>query len=395
MTDKWKAVRRQFRLNSDLAHFATLVFTSHPTPVATAIQYHRDMLDAEGFRYFMEESAALKLASLEAAARYFCVPSGLVALTTGTTMGLAQVLGGVKMRPDQHMLTSINEHPAIVETLKLRGHRDGRQVFGQVPLFKNSRHVTSGEILANLERAITVETRVLALTWVYSSDGVKLPIAEIASLVATVNANRKADDRLLFFVDGVHGFGIEDVTFPLLDCDVFVAGCHKSLFGPRGTGVIYGKASAWAEIVPLVALLAGSGGAKNPAWEHIPGGVRAYEHQWALAAAFDYHIGVLRKPEVHARIRNFVRSFRTELTSIPKVTVVTPDAPELTSGLICLDVEGYTAAAVVEELKRDGVIASTSAPDRSGVNPSHVRFAVSVLNDDADFSRVSTALRRL
>ena len=112
MIDKWATIRRQFALTPEFSHFATLVFTSHPTPVALAIDYQRGLLDLDGFRYFMRDSPGLKLAALEAAASYFAVPPGLVALTTGTTLGLAQVLGGVTMKPHQRFLTSINEHPA-------------------------------------------------------------------------------------------------------------------------------------------------------------------------------------------------------------------------------------------------------------------------------------------
>ena len=37
-----------------------------------------------------------------------------------------------------------------------------------------------------------------------------------------------------------------------LGCDFFVAGCHKWLFGPRGTGIAWGKMAAWAGTRPVI-----------------------------------------------------------------------------------------------------------------------------------------------
>lgn len=74
------------------------------------------------------------------------------------------------------------------------------------------------------------------MTWVQSGSGVKLPIREIGKLVRELNQKRDEQDRIIYVVDGVHGFGVEDVSFADFDCDYFIAGTHKWLFGPRGTG---------------------------------------------------------------------------------------------------------------------------------------------------------------
>src|SRR5690606_24134200 len=70
-----------------------------------------------------------------------------------------------------------------------------------------------------------------------SSTGFKMPIRAIADGLAEINADREPDDQVLLGVDGVHGFGVENVSFADLGCDMLMAGCHKWLFGPRGTGI--------------------------------------------------------------------------------------------------------------------------------------------------------------
>ena len=48
-------------------------------------------------------------------------------------------------------------------------------------------------------------------------------------------------DQYLLCVDGVHGFAAVDVDLPDLGCDFLAAGTHKWLFGPRGTGILWGR----------------------------------------------------------------------------------------------------------------------------------------------------------
>src|SRR5439155_1258293 len=82
------------------------------------------------------------------------------------------------------------------------------------------------EITEAVVRALKPRTRVVAVTWVHSCTGVKLPIRRIADALAEVNAQRDDGDRALLCVDGVHGIGVDDATMADLGCDFFVAGTH-------------------------------------------------------------------------------------------------------------------------------------------------------------------------
>lgn len=108
----------------------------------------------------------------------------------------------------------------------------------KIRLFDNANRVSIDEVLGNIQRNIRPNTRVLGMTWVQSGSGVKLPIGEIGKLVEEHNRNRDDKDRLLYVVDGVHGFGVENLDFPDMHCDFFIAGTHKWMFGPRGTGLV-------------------------------------------------------------------------------------------------------------------------------------------------------------
>ena len=88
-------------------------------------------------------------------------------------------------------------------------------------------------IVDMISKNITDKTRVIALTWVHSSTGVKIPVSKISWMIAKQNESR--GKKIIFCVDGVHGFGIENISMNELGCDFFAPGTHKWLFGPRGT----------------------------------------------------------------------------------------------------------------------------------------------------------------
>ncbi|HET6550614.1 MAG TPA: hypothetical protein VFG79_19270 [Solirubrobacter sp.] len=61
---------------------------------------------------------------------------------------------------------------------------------------------------------------------------------------------------------------------------MFLAGTHKWLGGPRGTGLIWTR--AWDRIASVIPTFTPGG----PGALHTPGGYHSFEHRWALAQAF-------------------------------------------------------------------------------------------------------------
>ncbi|CAN5835306.1 hypothetical protein BH18ACI4_BH18ACI4_20700 [soil metagenome] len=86
----------------------------------------------------------------------------------------------------------------------------------------------------------------------HSGSGLKVPVRRVAEAITEVNAGRAEADRIFLIVDGVHGLGVEDETIAQMGCDFFIAGTHKWIFGPRGTGLIWAKASTWKTMRPTM-----------------------------------------------------------------------------------------------------------------------------------------------
>jgi isopenicillin-N epimerase len=284
------------------------------------------------------------------------------------------------------------------ESLRLRALHTGASV-RKVTLYAVPEAATEAEIVANTLKAVGPRTRALAVTWVHSSTGVKLPIRRMADALRDVNKKRAEADRVLLCVDGVHAFGVEQESVTDLGCDFLVAGCHKWLFGPRGTGIVWGRPEAWkghSGIIPsfeFAALHAWMEG-KTPDFlppgpRTSPGGFHSFEHRWALAEAFRFQMKI-GKPRVAARIHELATRCKQGLAAIPKVKLHTPMSDTLSAGITCFEIPGMEPKQIVEKLYARKVIASDSP-----YATSYARLTPGVLNTPEEVDRAVAEVKAL
>ncbi|MFT6407091.1 MAG: selenocysteine lyase/cysteine desulfurase [Arenicella sp.] len=382
----WVALRDSFLLTRKYIQLSTFLLASHPKSVSDEINKHRLAFDENPSDYWHEHYQTIDAKVSASAASYMGGDGSQIALTDSTTMGLALVYSGLKLRPGQEILQTTHDHYSTDLSLAQRAKRTGASV-RRFSLYEDAAAVTSDSLVANLVNNISSKTAVVVVTWVHSSTGVKLPIRAMADAIKAVNAKRGEQDQILFCVDGVHGFGIEDQDVSQLGCDFFIAGTHKWIFGPRGTGIVWGNDQAWSRCEAVIPSFSRSYevwlGAANqdqvPIGEHMsPGGFHSFEHRWALPAAFELHLQ-LGKAQVEKRIHQLNTQTKKGLARMPHVALHTPMSSDLSSGLVCFDVDGVPPATVVKRMHDKGIIMS-STPYRQ----SHARFAPSLLNSESE-----------
>jgi selenocysteine lyase/cysteine desulfurase len=306
-------------------------------------------------------------------------------------MGLGLLYAGLRLRAGEEVLTTEHDFYATHEALRLRAARDGASV-RRVRLYRDPATAGVDEVVSALAGAVTGRTAVVALTWVHSSTGVKLPIAQIADAV------RARNPETLVCVDAVHGLGAEDATPAQLGCDFFVSGGHKWLFGPRGTGVVWGSERGWSRYLPVIPPFVGQAfaawlgfptDAPPPGPAATPGGYHSFEHRWALAEAFALH-RTLGRDRVAARTRELAEALKSALAGVSGVRLVTPRDPALSAGIVCCDVPGVQPPAAVGRLWEHKVVASSTP-----YQPSYLRFGTSIFNNEQDIAAAAGAVRSL
>jgi selenocysteine lyase/cysteine desulfurase len=301
-------------------------------------------------------------------------------------MGLGLLYTRLELKPTEEVLTTEHDFYATHEALRLSGARVRR-----VRLYDDPRRASADEIVTRLRRAVSERTRVVALTWVHSSTGVKLPIRAIADALP---------DRVLICVDGVHGFGSEANSARELRCDAFVSGCHKWLYGPRGTGVLWANGRVRELMRPTIPSF--DDGVSYSAWlsgtsptgiadgaRLTPGGFHSFEHRWALPEAFHFHDAIGRA-RVKARVRALAQRLQAQLSEIRSVRPRTPSSGAVSAGLVCFEVTGVDPAVVVQRLAARGIVASVTPYAQR-----YVRLGPGIVNTAAEIDAAVRAIRAL
>jgi len=135
-----------------------------------------------------------------------------VALTTCTSEGMAQVIGGLQLNRGDEILTSDEEHPGLLGALSAARELHGVDV-REAPL-------------AELAEAVGTSTRLVACSHVGWVSGSLAP-PELSRLDVPV------------LLDGAQGVGAVPVDVHALGCDAYAGAGQKWLCGPDGTGMLW------------------------------------------------------------------------------------------------------------------------------------------------------------
>jgi selenocysteine lyase/cysteine desulfurase len=184
-----------------------------------------------------------------------------------------------------------------------------------------------------------------------------------------------------------------------LGCDFLVAGTHKWMFGPRGTGLVWGKPDAWPVANPIIPTF------YEPAYEiwmkyrkpepipvgatMTPGGFHSFEHRWALNEAFKLHLQI-GKSRIAERIHTLNSQLKEGLAKMKHVVLHTPLSPDLSAGIVCFEVRGMGPIPVVQRLMQKKIVATVTP-----YATLYARLSPSLLTSSADVDATLKAVAEL
>jgi selenocysteine lyase/cysteine desulfurase len=393
--DTWEGVRAQFALSTNRIHMSQMLLASHPKPVQEEIERHRKKFDEDAVTYWENNWLTAEGIVQQAAAEYIDATPEEIALTDSTTMGLAMLYNGLKLKAGDEILTSVHDHYATEKSLEYAAQKNGASI-KRMTLYQTPATVSVSEVIDTVKKSIRPATRIIALTWVHSSTGVKLPIRAIANVIGQANQQRKPENRIYFCVDGVHGFGIDNITMKDLGCDFFAAGTHKWIFGPRGTGILFAKKDAWDMIAPTIPAFSfnayghwlGLTTDKDLNFGNMvsPGGFHSFEHRWAQNSGFQFQMKI-GKSRVDERTHQLSSLLKNGLKEMKHITLHTPLDNQLSAGINCFEVEGISPDDVVKKLNAKNITSSSSP-----YKVSYVRLTPSIVNNEEE---VKTCLKEI
>lgn len=196
--------------------------------------------DPAGLGYGTGRTLTAAEAVREKAASLLGCAAGDVVITRSTTDGMNAVAQGLHLTSGQRVLTTDQEHDGGTSCWRYLARHSGVGIDTiRIPFELRD----PGAIVQRFADAIRNDTRVISVSHVLSSTGLRMPIQEISALASSRG--------LLCVVDGAQAVGSINVDVKSLGCHAYATSGHKWLMGPKGTGLLYLSSAGGARIEPI------------------------------------------------------------------------------------------------------------------------------------------------
>ena len=200
-----------------------------------------EFLESNPVRFYGKNGAEpLAEKTRAVAAKFLGCDAGEMVVTSSTTSGMNAVAQGLRLKPGDRILTTNHEHGGGLLCWKYFEKYYG-VVIDTVSLAPEEHDTET--ILARIRSAIRPETKLITVSHVFSSTGLRMPIAEISAIARSKG--------VLCIVDGAQAAGAIRVNLRELGCHAYATSGHKWLMGPKGTGLLYIAKEAQSIIRPM------------------------------------------------------------------------------------------------------------------------------------------------
>jgi selenocysteine lyase/cysteine desulfurase len=230
-----------YMLQPGLTYLNTASLGPTPRPVFERVLQAWHLLEANPVRNAYGTGPSLAAAEAvrgEAAGLLGCAADEIM-ITRGTTDGMNTLAAGIRLGSGDHILTTDQEHEGGEAGWLHRVRREGLRL-DRVAIAPAEHDQAA--ILQRFADAITPATRVISVSHVITTTGLRMPIAGISALARARG--------ILCIVDGAQAVGAIQVDVKALGCHAYATSGHKWLLGPKGTGLVYVDRDAGPLIEP-------------------------------------------------------------------------------------------------------------------------------------------------
>lgn len=266
-----------------------------------------------------------------------------VIFTSGTTEALNMIARGFfepNIEAQDEILITTSEHASNVLPWFRLAQEKGCQI-KYIPL-DNNYHVT----LENVRKAITPQTKIIALAGITNVIGDVRPIKEITRLAH--------ENNIFVVLDGAQSVPHMKTDVQDLDIDFLAFSAHK-MCGPTGVGVLYGKRELLENFEPV-----NLGGGMNESFDNphqvylkdLPARLEAGTPNIAGVIGFGEAISYLEKigmDKIHERELHLRDYLVEKLIKLPHIDILNIEAD---SGIVSFNVEGIFAQDVAYYLNK-------------------------------------------
>jgi cysteine desulfurase / selenocysteine lyase len=319
------SIRKQFPVltrevkGRPLVYFDNAATTQKPQVVIDSLVDYYSNYNANihrGIHSLAEEATAAFERTRDAARQFINAPSREeIVFTRGATEGInliAYTWGRQNIKAGDEILISAMEHHSNIVPWQMLCEEKGA-VLKVIPFNE------SGELRMDvLEQLLSSKTKLVSIVHVSNSLGTVNPVKQIIEKAHGFGA--------VVVVDGAQSTVHLDIDVQAMDCDFFVFSGHK-LYGPTGTGVLYGKQHLLESMPPF---LGGGEMIKEVSFEKTTYNDLPYKFEAgtpniadiiALKTAFDF-INSIGKQKIRDHEMDLLDYATEQLEMIPQLKII-------------------------------------------------------------------------
>src|SRR5215203_2945185 len=329
--DFWATVQQAFSVTRGIVNLNNGGVSPSPRMVTEAfVRYTWQQEDATAYTMWQllePQSETIRTGLAE----IFGCDAEEIAITRNASESLEILLMGMDFKSGDEILTSTQDYPRMLTTLKQREMREGLKLnLIKVPVAPRD----VNDLATPFERAVTPRTKLILVSHQINLTGQIMPVKKVCEM-----ARARGIETI---VDGAHSFAQFDFKQADLGCDYFGTSLHKWLYAPKGTGMLYVKRDKIEKLWPLMA--AESKQASDiRKFEEI--GTHSAAPKLAIGEALLFHNGIGGKRK-EARLRYLSRYWMERLKGIPKVRFNTSFDPRQSCAIANVNVEGIEPTAI-------------------------------------------------
>lgn len=234
-------LKPQFLLRDDITFLNFGSFGACPKPIFENYQQYQLELEQDpvhfitvtGLKYLKESRAALS--------NYIKCDADDIVYVPNPSHAVNLIVKSLNLKEGDEVLTTDLEYGACDKTWNFYCKKAGAKYVRQKINFPIT---TKENFVADLFKGLTAKTKIVFVSHLTSTTGLRLPVEEICAL-----AKQKG---LIIFVDGAHAPGQVPVNLNTLNADIYTGACHKWMMTPKGSSFLYVKKEMQPMFDPLV-----------------------------------------------------------------------------------------------------------------------------------------------
>ena len=329
--DFWFEIQNAFSITRGIVNLNNGGVSPSPRVVTEAlVRYIWEQEDATAYTMWQILEPQSETIRTGLAGIFGCDPEE-IAITRNASESLEILLMGMDLKSGDEILTTTQDYPRMLTTLRQREIREGLKLkLIKVPIAPA--HLN--EITDAVAQGITGKTRLILISHVINITGQIMPVKQVCELAASKGIE--------VIVDGAHSFAHFDFKQPDLGCDYFGTSLHKWLYAPKGTGLLYVKREKIEKLWPL---MAADKSQVNDIRKFEEIGTHSAAPKLAIGEAILFHNGIGPKRK-EARLRFLARYWMNKLKDLPNIRFHTSFDDRQSCGIGNVEIVGVDPGAL-------------------------------------------------